>query len=32
MNNCVFYKGNLDSTILGCCAVNFPFEYREVNK
>lgn len=31
-NNCVFYKSDLDSTILGCCAVNMPFKYREVNK
>lgn len=31
-NNCVFYKSDLDSTILGCCAVNFPCKYREVDK
>ena len=30
-NNCVFYKSDLDITTLGCCAVNFPYEYREID-
>ena len=28
-NDCVFYKNGSDR---GCCAVNFPYEYREVDK
>ena len=27
-NDCVFYKSGLNE----CCAVKFPYDYREVNK
>jgi hypothetical protein len=31
-DNCVFCKSDAGSITVGCCAVNFPYEYREIDK